>query len=439
MEVDTSILVYLSKMVALSMILSKIGNIFVRFLNKSKSIIESQEFLLKSKASPEDFTRKRKMPFQDLIRFMLTRRRGSTQNELERYFDSMDVERNMTQQAFSEARLKVKDTAFSTLFYSTVESAYEGTYKTWSGYRVLAVDGSKIALPDIELLGRIYGTMGADSSSPTAQASICYDVQNRYVVDALIEPLATDERTLALEHVKNLDKGVRFDHELAIFDRGYPSFCFMHSLTEAGITFLMRVKRGFSSDIDAQTEADGIVVLRKAGYQVMPVRVIKFLLPTGETETLVTTLWEPSLTTDDFKKLYFMRWPVETRFDEVKNKLEIENFTGNSVLAVRQDFYATMYMTNMVAAAWWDAQEIVVSERANKDNKYEYQVNVNHEIGVLKDRLIFALTRPNPAVEVEKILLRLAKRVCPIKPGRSFKRNKSPRKSKFHSNMRSNC
>ena len=439
MKVDTYILVYLSKMVALDMKRGIIRNAFLALLRISKKIIDSPEYLQESKMDPEDFTRRRKMPFPDLIRFMLTRRKGSTQNELERFFDLMDMERNMTQQAFSEARLKIKDSAFSRLFYATVECAYEGHYDTWNGYRVLTIDGSKIALPDIELLGQIYGTMGADSSSPTAQASVCYDVLNRYVVDALIEPLSKDERTLALEHVKNLEKGVRLEKELVVCDRGYISFCFVRSLAEAGITSLMRVKRGFNSDIDAQTEADGTVVLRKTGYPDMPVRVVKFLLPTGETETLATTLWEPSLTVDDFKALYFLRWKVETRFDEVKNKLEIENFTGNSVLAVRQDFYATMYMTNMASAAWWDAQNIVVSERENKNNKYEYQVNVNHEIGILKDRLIFALTLPNPSAEVEKILICLAKRVCPVKPGRSCKRNKSPRNSKFHSNMRSNC
>ena len=116
----------------------------------------------------------------------------------------------------------------------------------------------------------------------------------------------------------------------------------------------------------------------------------------------------------------------------------IENFTGWTKKAVEQDFYATMYLSNIAAAARWEAQVIVDDERIGKNNKYFYQVNVNHEIGVLKDRLIFALSTRNPAKEIEKIIFRLAKCVCPIKPDRHFVRNKSPRKSKFHSNSRSN-
>ena len=103
----------------------------------------------------------------------------------------------------------------------------------------------------------------------------------------------------------------------------------------------------------------------------------------------------------------------------MKNKLEIENFSGRSVLAIEQDFYITMYMTNIAVAAYWEAQEQVTSERAKKDNWYHYQVNVNHEIGVLKDRFILALLEDDAekrSKQVRKILLLLAKRVSPVRP-----------------------
>jgi len=407
-------------------------------LTKSMIMIDSDEYLQASKAHPQDFTRKRKMTFPDLIRFMITRRKGSTQNELEEYFDKIGAEKTMTQQAFSEARLKIKDTALSMLYYGIIPTMYESQCDTWNGYRVLAIDGSKIALPDVDLLGRIYGTMGADSSSPTAQASICYDILNKVVVDALIEPLAVDERTMALRHIKNLDQSVRFEKELVIADRGYASFELIHGFNQEGLSYLLRVKRGFNADVDAQSQPDGIITLHRAGYPDLPLRVIKFDLPSGETETLLTNLWDSNLTDEAFQALYFLRWPVEVKYDEVKNKLEIENFTGTSVLAIRQDFYATMYLSNIAAAAFWDAQAAVDQERDGKENKYRYQVNVNHEIGVLKSRLIYALTSPDPWPDVERILLRLARRVCPIKSGRSPKRNKFPRRSKFHWNSRSN-
>jgi len=421
------------------MLLKKLRTVLERYTDLTRDEVDSVGYLNSSKENPQDFTRNRKMPFSKLIRFMLTRVKGSTQNALEKYFDKLGEDIHMTQQALSEARSKLKVYAFSHLFYLTARIAYGGYYDTFKGYRVTAIDGSKIALPDIELLKTIYGVMGANSSSPTAQGSICYDVLNKVVVDAQIEPLVVDERTLALRHIKNMELSRRFEKELVIMDRGYASFDLVSELRKENIAFLIRVKSKFNKDIDAQTEPDGIVALRKEGCTDMEVRVIKVTLDSGETETLITSLFEEDMGVDDFKELYHLRWPVETKFDEVKNKLEIENFTGNSRKAVEQDFYATMYLANIAAAARWEAQAIVEDERKGKDNKYEYQVNVNHEIGVLKDRFIYALAGNNASKEIEKIIWLLAKRVCAIKPGRSFGRNKTPRKSKHHWNLRKNC
>jgi hypothetical protein len=425
--------------VVFSMVINQSRVLLDEYVRQVKNIIECPLYRKSFKEDPEDFTRKRIMTFPMMIQFILTRRKGSTQNELENFFDKLGEDTYMTQQAFSNARNKIKSSAFSHLFYNTVNIAYQGYYETYKGYRVLAIDGSKFALPDVFTLRQIYGAMGPNLSSPTAQASICYDILNKVIVDALIKPLKADERALAIEHIINLEITRRFEKELVIADRGYPSFDFVNDLYDKRIDFLMRVKSGFNNDIDSQETNDGYVFLKKNGRPDVKVRVIKFMLPSGEEEMLITSLFQKNMGIEAFKKLYFLRWPVETKFDEVKNKLEIENFTGYSQKVIEQDFYATMYLSNIAAAAWWEAQAIVESERAGKDNEYAYAVNVNHEIGVLKDRFIYALSLDDPAQEVEKIIRLLAKRVTPIKPDRSFKRNKSPRKSKFHFNTRSNC
>ena len=170
--------------------------------------------------------------------------------------------------------------------------------------------------------------------------------------------------------------------------------------------------------------------------------MVKFQLPSGETEVLISDLWNKRMGIKGFKGLYFRRWPVETKYDEVKNKLEIENFSGRTVVAIEQDFYITMYMANIAAAAYWEAQEQVNAERAEKKNRYSCQVNVNHEIGVLKDHLILALLEDDAKKRsklVRKILWLLAKRVSPIRPNRSVTRKSSSRDSKFHHNQKSNC
>jgi len=142
-----------------------------------------------------------------------------------------------------------------------------------------------------------------------------------------------------------------------------------------------------------------------------------------------------------FKALYFKRRPIETKYNQIKNRLEIENFSGRLVDNIRQDFYATMVLTNLVADFAEEAQIEVEEEQKGKGKKYRYKVNMNHAVGVLKDRLILTLCeedREKRRKMFDEITDMLKKRIIPIRPNRSFPRN-IPRKAKFHHNQKSNC
>ena len=100
----------------------------------------------------------------------------------------------------------------------------ENTNNTWHGYRVFAIDGTKIQLPTDKKLLVHYGGPGKEKNAPTAQASILYDVLNDIVTDAAIDPMTDDERTLAKAHLETCKVLLPDDKKLIIFDRGYPSF-----------------------------------------------------------------------------------------------------------------------------------------------------------------------------------------------------------------------
>jgi len=412
-----------------------------KMIDKTVKRVDDITYLKRVRTNSKYFTRKRKMPFKKLMFFMLGTRKSSTQTDLETFFDKAGEDIYMTQQSFSEARKKISYKAFVELFDMTVEVSYEDGCRTWNNYRVSAIDGSKIALPSDEILREEFGTYGAGKKAATAQGSVLYDVVNDVIIDAAIEPISTDERTLAERHIDKLNEKLPGENDLILFDRGYASFGLIKKLKDNNINFLMRVRTKFNTDIDSQVDSDGSVVLRQ-GNEEIEVRVIKLKLSTGETETLITDIWDDKIDVNGFGELYFMRWPIETKFDIVKNKLEIENFSGRTVEAIKQDFYATMYLTNIAAAAKESAQLDADEQRENKSNKHSYKINVNHEVGVLRNRFILALLkedRTERSAEVRRILRLLSKKVVPVRKNRTVERNKNPRNAKFHHNKKSNC
>ena len=416
-------------------------NVTEMLIKRTYALIFHVHFKEAARKKPTDFTRDRKMPFEEVILFMLLSFKSSTKSALRRFFNALSKPISMQQQSFSEARKKVKIEAFIQLFRLTVEVMRENYRNTWHGYRLLAVDGSKIALPADKKLLKHFGGMGRGASSPTAQGSIAYDVLNDIVMDALLVPLSIDERSLAKQHLEHCTAMEPSEKKLFIYDRGYASFELIELLVQNGAQFVMRVRDKFNVTIDAQTQPDGFVYLEKNGKRI-GVRVIKFKLDSGETETLITQLTDKRMGIKAFKKLYFLRWPVETKYDLVKNKLQIENFTSRTVEGIQQDFYATLYLTNTVAITAFDAQAEIDKARKDKENHYDYQANRNELIGVLKERFVQAVVQEDPeqsAAMIQGIIDEIARSVVPKRLGRTIPRNPSPRNSKFHHNRKMNC
>jgi hypothetical protein len=416
------------------------SEIYMKLVRSTSELIKSVDFKLRSRKKASYFTRKCKMPFHELMSYTLNSYNCSIRSGLSHFFplvEKKDI--SMKQPSYSKSRKKVKNSAFKEIFDKSVDVLSKSCKSTWHGFLIFAIDGTKIALPQDKKLLKAYGGTGANASSPTAQGSIMYDILNNIVYDAFLGPLDADERTLAIKHLKTVSERLSGRKMLVIFDRGYPSFELIQILEELGITYLMRVKTKFNNAIDAQTEPDGYVQLVKNADS-LNVRVIKFKLKSGELEMLITNLYDGRLGVNAFKKLYFMRWPIETKYDIVKNKLNIENFSSRTISGVKQDFYASMYLTNAVAAAAHDAQPRADAERLGKNNKYEYRININEAIGTLKRHfisLLFKIRTKEWAKEIDDFLNEVASNVVPVRPNRSVKRN-LPRKAKFHYNRKCN-
>jgi hypothetical protein len=418
----------------------------VSLVDYIRLILFSKGFLELAKKNDTDFTRKRKLVFVDIFSLLINLVKTSTQIALLRFFlivaeDSGQI--SVSQQAFSKARQKIRWESCQHLMRETVKHIYKFKKKTWRGYHLLAIDGSKIQLPSDRKLKRIFGTLGKNDSAATAQSSVLFDVLNGYVLDAILQPLSVNERTMAIEHLKQMKEIGTNQKFLVIFDRGYPSFELIQHCILNSVTFIMRLKSKFNCEIDKMGLGCHNYKLTKNNEEPINVRVIKFKLPnSGETETLITNLFDYSLGVKAFRQLYFKRWGIEVQYGTSKHKLEIENFSGRTEEAIYQDYYINILLQNAVAVAENEAQPTVDEERKDKQNKYEYKVNTNHAVGVFKDKFIAALLIDDPvkrAEQIGSIIFQLTKKVIPKRPNRSLKRNPCPRKANFHFNQKSNC
>ncbi|WP_312939714.1 IS4 family transposase [Oscillibacter sp.] len=401
-------------------------------------VTKAPSTLAESRKKPTYFTRNRKMNFPKAIYFMLNMLNESTQVALNRFFKNIgEKETYMSQQAFSKARSHFDHTPFEKMYRRIVQIQYGGEYETdlWNGWRVLAIDGTAIALPNTQELRDCFGVAGAKADSAMARGSVLYDVLTDRIMDAAIGKYSRSEHEFAKDHIAQLQNICDTKNTMIIFDRGYPSLDLIQCLEQAGLHFLMRVRKKWNLSVDA-ADSGSLVKLDAE----TAVRVVKFMLPSGEQETLITNLFD--LPEEVFPTLYFFRWPVETKFDIVKNKLELENFSGRTENAVLQDFWACMLLANIAAVAKDEANQLVQEQRSDKDNKYVYVPNMNQLIGSLKDAYIdavFLRSERKRCKRMNAVIAQIARAVIPLRQGRSVARQLSTRKSKFHHNHKSNC
>lgn len=314
----------------------------IKITKRIHDTILSIEFLKQFRRSERYFTRKRKLTFVNLVAFILNFLSKSTQAELNQFFDLMAIKERISQQAFSKARQKISPEAFKHLFELTVKGVMEDEESVrFKGYRLFAIDSTEIHLEPTKKLINVYGQKKRHQNCK-ARVSILCDVNEGMIIDAQMDSYVVVERVLAKRHIEVFEPYKR-KKDLIIFDCGYPSKELIALLSDQKIKFLMRVQKSFSQLIDQSTQEDYYLDLshQKKTYKV---RIVKLDLPTGETDALVTNVGRNQFKKAAFMELYFKRWPIETKYNTIKNKLKIEN----TLITVQQDFYATMFLSNCI-------------------------------------------------------------------------------------------
>lgn len=417
--------------------------IFNAFCQILLDTLHNSIFVEQAKMRIQDFTRKRKFSFADTVFVVLNKTGRGIRSAIRAYRETVKREEEIySQQAFSKGRMRIRWEAFQSLFQLSVKEFYENAdFKKYRGYRVSAIDGSKFSLPTHPDTVTEFGIQESTGNQAQALCSSLCDVLNGVVIDASLNRYDADERELAKQHIERLAE-IRTEKELVLLDRGYPSSDLIKHIEEAGFKYVIRSNAHHAALLIKKAKTDDDVVTHTFSDSkiTLTIRLVQVRIPeSDETEYLLTNLFDSDFTKDDFLHIYHMRWGIETKYDDLKNKLRIEDFSGTTPLAIRQDFYATMLLLNMAAMLIYDNEAEIDRLHNSGNNKYEYKANVNNVISILKTDVVNMVIHTGTwkgKKLLAKIRRELTAAVVPVRPDRHFERSRSHRANKFPSNHR---
>jgi len=202
---------------------------------------------------------------------------------------------------------------------------------------------------------------------------------------------------LALEHIKHAQA-----NDLILFDRNYPSYIFLASLIKKKLQFCGRCSKSSfkaAQKMFKQHVTDSSIVTLKAQGDVkkkckalglsekITVRFVRVILSTGEIEVLVTSLLdEKKYTTQMFKELYKRQRGVECFLGVLKERLKIDNFTGKTVISIKPDFFATIFLTGLESVLTQTAESQLFDK--SRQNKHRQTVNNMVSFNAIKNFMI---------------------------------------------------
>jgi hypothetical protein len=431
-------------------ILHEIPQHLVTLVEALRAKLRDQGFLARHRVRPQDFTRQRQLIFPLLMLFILQQTLKSLQRHLHEFLDELaqgEVFEPVTSGAVTHARAKLKDSAFIELNRDCVLPVIYGPehpIRRWRGHRLLGMDSSLIRLPDSEELGQTFGWKAATNQTgstgtrfPEARLSVVFDVLNRVGLDARLEPSTVGEVALAAQQFEHLQPG-----DIEINDRGYTGYVYLALILQRQAHFIARCSTG--SFLAAQqmfrrnranrstvvwlfAPPDQKAACRQLGLPLkIKVRLVSLRLPTGELEVLATSLLdEAQYPTAEFLPVYGWRWGHETFHLMLKGRLELENFSGRTEAAVRQDVQAAVLLANLESVLSEPAQAAL--SQPSTPATQSRQVNRANSYHALKDQVLDLLYRDIPVPTVINKLMKLFKgSPVAVRPKRKAPRRRKP-------------
>ena len=394
-----------------------------------------------------DFTRTRKLPFQTIIKAVISMESKSLTNELIDVFP--DVASLPSASAFVQQRQKIKPEAFADIFYEFTAGLVKDTSEDLV---MFAVDGSDIQIPTNpdDIASYHPGTNGQKPYN-LLHLNALYNIENHLYADVVIQGKMNANEHSALTEM--VDRST-IHKALVIADRGYESYNNMAHIQEKGWYFLIRIKdgkNGIKNGLDlpkdgAFDEEISLMLTRRQTKEIKPLlkdknnyrfipsttvfdylktnhrkhdpvqfyslnfRVVRFKVNENLYETVLTNLDTNDYPPEKLKELYASRWGIETSFRNLKYTVGMLNFHSKKVMCIHQEIYAHLIMYNFAEMI---TSHVVIEK---KQRKYTYKANFSVATHMCRQFLHEKTTSPN----LETII---ARNTIPIRTGRHRDRN----------------
>lgn len=422
----------------------KLNDVKKLLLSKIKDVSVKHELY---SVNPEtDFTRSRKLSFENVVRCVIAMSGGTLHKELTDFFGhSTNI---ATTSAFVQQRSKIKAEAFKDIFKNFSMRSVEG-----GRLRILAIDGTDLHIPtNLDDSDSLYPGSASQKPYNILHLNALYDIDRRVYLDATIQKSRKTNEHKALTEMVDRSE---IKQALVIADRGYESYNNISHIQEKGWKFLIRVKEGkhgicdklelpttdcfdFSVKLSLtrkQSNEAKRLFLEANSYRFIPAntnfdylpprsrhcdslsfytlffRVVRFKITSNSYETVITNLDEKAYPPERLKELYNKRWNIETSFRNLKYTIGLTKFHAKKVMCVEQEIFARLIMYNFV--------EMITSHVVIKGKPKQYAYNANFSVAVQVCRDFFKGKNTSPYVETM-----IANNTIPIRPGRS-----SPRKT----------
>lgn len=397
------------------------------------------------------FTRKRKIPLDQVINIILSMGGKSINKELLEYYCWKEDVPSCS--AFVQQRNKIDSSFFEELFQAFTRKM--DPKKKFQGYRLIACDGSDISIArnpnDPDTFFKDHRHEGFN----LLHLNAFYDLCSNLYLDAIVQSRKKVSEYRALWQM--IDRSDIRGKVLVIADRGFESYNVLAHAQEKGWKILLRAKDIHSQGIVARLhlenqgefDQDVVITLGKSQkkelfqkydnyrcimknstfdylenskdiYQ-LPLRILRFKLSDGSYEAIITTLSREDFPVDEIKKIYHMRWGIETAYMHLKYATGLNHLHSRKREFILQEIFAKLTMYNYCEKI---TRSIVVEESLGK--KHIYQVNIS---------MAFHICLKYFKSEIINIQELLKKYILPIRKDRAYPR-KVRRRSFIHFNYR---